>query len=268
LVRDKPNPERQEVYWQPSCGQIDHTGLEGTDAVVHLAGENIFGLWTKTKKEQILQSRRQGTELLSVALGKLHRIPRVLISVSAVGYYGNTGDRVVNENNESGGGFLAGVCRLWEEATRPAEDVGIRTVHLRLGVVLSAKGGALALMRVPFGLALGGCVGSGDQYMSWIHIEDLVRLTESVLLDENFEGPVNAVAPSPVTNRTFAKTLGKVLNRPTVFWVPGPLLRLALGQMAEEVLLWGQRVDPERLRNRQFHFYFPELELALARELG
>jgi len=267
LVRKKPDPGSQQVYWQPTRGEVDRSSLEGVDAVVHLAGENIFGLWTKTKKKRILQSRRQGTELLSEALGKLQRIPPVLISASAVGYYGNRGDQVLTEDSGSGGGFLAEVCRLWEEATGPAEKAGIRTVHLRIGMVLSAKAGALALMRVPFGLGLGGCVGSGDQYISWIHIKDLVRIMESVMLDDSFEGPVNAVAPAPVTNRTFTKTLGKVLNRPTIFWVPGPLLRLTLGQMGKELLLWGQQVVPEKLRNGPFQFHFPELEVALDREL-
>jgi len=243
-------------------------GLEGVDAVVHLAGENIFGRWTASKKERILQSRRQGTELISRTIARLDHRPHVLVSASAVGYYGDSGERPVDESDGPGKGFLAEVCQAWEEATRPAAEADIRTVRLRIGLVLSADGGALKMMLTPFRLGLGGRIGSGGQYMSWIHVDDLVRAIEQAILDDALTGPVNAVAPNPVTNRQFTKTLGGLLRRPTVFAVPSFAAKLAFGEMAEETLLSGQRVEPKKLQERGFQFEYPELEDALRREIG
>jgi uncharacterized protein len=268
LVRHKPRVDFGEIYWSPESGEIDAGGLEGLDAVVHLAGENIFGRWTKTKKEEIRDSRRRGTELLSRTLSELVKKPAVFLCASAVGYYGDTGDRTVDESTPAQGGFLSDVCRTWEDATDAAAQAGIRTVRLRLGIVLSSRGGALKMMRRPFQLGLGGRLGSGRQYMSWIHIEDLIRVMEFAIRNEQVCGPVNAVSPQPVTNREFTKTLGRVLHRPTFFCVPGFAAKMALGEMAEEVLLSGQRVAPRELEERGFDFRYPELSQALRRELN
>lgn len=267
LVRRQPNVERGEIYWSPESSEIDSGGLEGVDAVVHLAGENIFGRWTKTKKERIRESRRRGTELLSRTLSELVKKPAVFICVSGVHYYGDTGDRIVDESSPPQGGFLSDVCRIWEDATDAATQAGIRTVRLRLGMVLSARGGALKMMRTPFRLGLGGRLGSGQQYMSWIHIEDLIRVMDFAIRNDQVGGPVNAVSPQPVTNYEFTKTLGRVLHRPTFFCVPGFAAKMALGQMAEEVLLSGPRVVPKKLEERGFDFRYPELSQALRREL-
>jgi uncharacterized protein len=266
LVRRQPRVD-DEIYWSPERSEIDAAGLEGVDTVVHLAGENIFGRWTKTKKESIRESRRRGTELLARTLAELVDKPAVFICASAVGYYGDTGDRTVDESSPSQDGFLSEVCRTWEGATDAATQAGIRTVRLRLGIVLSSRGGALEMMRRPFRLGLGGRLGSGQQYMSWIHIEDLIRVMELAIRNDEVCGPVNAVSPQPVTNREFTKTLGRVLHRPTFFCVPGFAAKMVLGEMAEEVLLSGQRVAPRKLEECGFDFRYRELSQALRREL-
>jgi uncharacterized protein (TIGR01777 family) len=266
LVRRQPRGD-DEIYWSPERSEIDAAGLEGVDAVVHLAGENIFGRWTKTKKEKIRESRRRGTELLSRTLAELVNKPAVFICASAVGYYGDTGDKTVDESSPPQGGFLSEVCRIWEDATTAATQAGIRTVRLRQGIVLSSRGGALEMMRRPFRLGLGGRIGSGHQYMSWIHIEDVVRVMQFAMRSDTISGPVNAVSPQPVTNREFTKTLGRVLHRPTFLCVPGFAAKMALGEMAEEMLLSGQRVVPRKLEERGFDFRYPELSQALRREL-
>jgi uncharacterized protein len=267
LVRRQPHAELGEIYWSPESSEIDAGGLEGLDAVVHLAGENIFGRWTKTKKEKIRESRRRGTELLSRTLSELVKKPAVFLCASAVGYYGDTGDRTVDESSPPQGGFLSDVCRIWEDATAAATQAGIRTVRLRLGIVLSSRGGALEMMRRPFRLGLGGRLGSGQQYMSWIHIEDLIRVMELAIRNDEVCGPVNAVSPQPVSNREFTKTLGRVLHRPTFFCVPSFAAKMVLGEMAEEVLLSGQRVAPRKLEERGFDFRYPELSQALRCEM-
>lgn len=267
LVRRQPKEELGEIFWSPESGKIDASGLEGVDAVVHLAGENIFGRWTTTKKEKIRESRRRGTELLSRTLSELVKKPSVFLCVSGVHYYGDTGDRLIDESSPADDGFLSEVCRIWEDATDAASQAGIRTVRLRLGMVLSSRGGALKIMRTPFRLGLGGRLGSGRQYMSWIHIEDLIRVMEFAIRNEQVCGPVNAVAPLRVTNHEFTKTLGRVLHRPTFFCVPGFAAKLALGQMAEELLLSGRRVVPKKLEECGFEFRYPELSQALRREL-
>lgn len=270
VVRRRGAVGEGDVYWSPAEGEIDAAALEGVDAVVHLAGENLAaGRWTDERRRRILESRVQGTRLLAEALAKLERKPSVLVSMSAVGYYGDTGEEPVDETAPSGEGFLAEVCREWEAAAQPARDAGIRVVHPRMGVVLSPEGGALAKMLPVFKLGLGGKLGKGDQFMSWIALDDALGALHHAVFEETLEGPANAVAPESVTNHEFTKTLGKVLGRPAVFTVPGAALKLGLGQgLAEEALLWGQRAVPARLTNTGFEWRYPRLEGALRHLLG
>jgi uncharacterized protein len=267
LVRRPPHADLAEIYWNPETNEIDAGGLEAVDAVVHLAGENIFERWTKAKKEKIRESRRRGTELLSRTLSELVKKPAVFLCASGVDYYGDTGDVTIDESTPAQGGFLSDVCRMWEDATDAAAQAGIRTVRLRLGIVLSSRGGALKMMRRPFQLGLGARLGSGRQYMSWIHIDDLIRVMEFAIRNDQVCGPVNAVSPQPVTNREFTKALGRVLRRPSFLCVPGFAAKMVLGQMADEVLLSGQRVVPRKLEACGFEFRYPDLSQALRREL-
>ena len=269
LVRSKAKMGNRDTYWDPAAGELYSPGLEGLDAVVHLAGESIAGgRWTAARKARIRDSRIQGTRLLSQTLAQLARPPKVFISASAIGYYGDRADEILTEQSPPGSNFLAGVCREWESATEPAAQHGIRVVILRLGVVLSAKGGALAKMLTPFRMGVGGVVGSGKQYMSWIAIDDLVRVVIHALKTESLSGPTNAVAPNPVTNAEFTKTLGRTLRRPTIFPMPAFAARLALGEMADELLLASQRVVPSKLLASGFVFRHPGLESALADLFG
>ena len=262
-------PGTAAVHWAPSRGEIDARELEGHDAAVHLAGESIAeGRWDDEKKRRILESRVKGTRLIAEALVGLSAKPRVLVSASAVGFYGDRGDEVVREESASGMDFLSEVCREWEKATLAASQAGLRVVHLRIGVVLSAEGGALPKMLTPFKLGLGGRVGSGRQYMSWITLDDLVSVIRRAIEDESLRGPVNAVAPRPVTNGEFTKALGRVLGRPTIFPVPAFAARLAFGEMADALLLAGARVEPARLNEAGFEFKNPEIEGALRSVLG
>jgi uncharacterized protein len=264
LVRRPVRDEEHEIRWDPAAAQIDAAALEGVDAVVHLAGESLAAhRWTESFKAEIRNSRVRGTQLLCNALAGLGTRPGVLVSASAVGYYGDRGDELVGESSSPGKGFLADVCREWEAATQAARDAGIRVVNLRLGVVLSPKGGALAQMLTPFKLGVGGAIGSGRQYFSWIALDDLVSAIGFVLRTAAMSGPVNAVAPQPVTNREFTKTLGRVLGRPTVLPMPAFAARLAFGEMADEMLLSGARVEPRALLASGFKFQYPELESAL-----
>jgi uncharacterized protein len=264
LVRGAVRDADQEISWDPAAGKIDAAELNGIDAVVHLAGENIAGhRWSKDFKQRILKSRLDGTQLLCGALAKLEMKPSVLVSASATGFYGSRGDEVVDESSPSGSGFLAEVCREWEAATQPARDAGIRVVNLRIGPILSPKGGALAKMLPPFKAGLGGVVGSGKQYFSWIGLDEVVAAIEFVLKSEQIAGPVNAVTPDAVTNYEFTKTLGRVLGRPTIFPMPAFAARLAFGEMADEMLLGGVRVEPRALTAAGFKFAYPELEPAL-----
>lgn len=252
------------VRWDPAAGTIDAAGLEGHDAVVHLAGENLAtGRWTKKKKARIFESRAKGTALLAEALAGLERKPAVLVSGSAVGIYGNRYGERLREYDDPGRGFLADVCKAWEAATKPAEDAGIRVVHARTGLVLSKDGGPLKKMLLPFKLGLGGRLGKGDQYMSWIHIDDIVRALRHCIETTTLSGPVNLAAPNPVTNREFTKALGRVLRRPTILPMPAFAARLAFGELADEALLAGQRADPERLRQTNFEFLHADLEKTL-----
>jgi hypothetical protein len=257
-----------EVRWDPAAGTIDAGGLEGHDAVVHLAGENIAGRWTPAKKQRIRLSRVHGTRLLAETLAKLSRRPRALLCASAVGYYGHRGQELLREDSPPGKGFLAETCVEWEAAARPAADAGLRVSHLRIGVVLHPAGGALKQMLLPFKLGLGGVVGSGEQYMSWIALDDLVGIFQYALASDSLRGPANAVAPNPVTNREFTKTLGKVLSRPTIFPMPAFAARLAFGEMADELLFSSTRVEPAKLAASGYRFAYADLEGALRHLLG
>jgi uncharacterized protein (TIGR01777 family) len=269
LVRREVRDHDHEVHWDPAAGKIDGGALYGIDAVVHLAGENLAAhRWTDSFKQQIIESRVKGTRLLSKTLAGLSSKPLALCSASAIGFYGDRGTELVDESSPPGKGFLADVCQQWEAATRPASDVGIRVVNLRIGVVLSPRGGALARMLLPFKMGLGGVIGSGQQYFSWIAIDDLISAIQLAISDAPLEGAVNAVAPKPVTNREFTKTLGRVLRRPTVFPLPAFAARLALGEMANEMLLGGVRVEPRALRSAGFSFEYPQLERALRHVLN
>jgi hypothetical protein len=256
------------VYWNPAGGDIDAPKLEGFDAVVHLAGEPITGRWNAAKKRSIRDSRVKGTRLLCETLAKLSRRPRVLVAASASGYYGGRGDEVLREESEAGSSFLSQVCQEWEAATQPAAERGIRVVNLRFGFVLSPVGGGLGKMLPAFKLGAGGKIGSGKQYLSWIAIDDLVQIILFATTAEALHGPVNAVAPNPVTNLVFTKTLGRVLGRPAIFPIPAFAVRLALGQMGKELLLASARIEPARLLSAGYQFRFPELEGALRHLLG
>jgi hypothetical protein len=263
LVRRPPRSDA-EVEWYPDRGSLALSRLEGTDAVVHLAGESIAsGRWTVNKKQRIRDSRVQATTVLSEALANLKEPPGILISASAVGYYGDRGNLILTEATAPGNDFLAGVCVAWERATEAAAEKGIRVVNARFGIILSAEGGALAKMLPPFRMGVGGRVGSGAQWMSWIALADAIGGIRFALVNESLTGPVNFVAPHPVSNAEFTKTLGKVLSRPTLFPVPEFAARLAFGEMAGALLLAGQRVAPARLQEAGYEFEYPELEPAL-----
>ena len=254
-----------EVRWDPAGGTIDTAGLQGITGAIHLAGDNVAsGRWTEAKKVRIRDSRVAGTALLAAALAELSPKPEVLVSASAVGYYGPCGEDAVDETAAQGSGFLASVCGEWESAADPARDAGIRVVHPRIGVVLAPTGGALAKMKVPFLLGLGGRVGDGSQYMSWITLEDLVSALVFALKRDELEGPINFVSPTPVTNADFTAILGRVLKRPAILPVPKFALRLAAGaEMADEMLIGGSRVIPASLHAHGFRWEHMTLEPAL-----
>jgi len=260
-----------EVSWDPLAGRLEAAALEGVDAVIHLSGENIAQRWNAARMRRIWDSRARSTELLARTLARLDHPPRVFISASAIGIYGDRHNELLTEDSSVATGtssFLAAVCRMWEESTRPAADAGIRTVQARIGVVLTPAGGALRLMLPAFRLGVGGRIGSGAQWMSWITLDDLLGAARHVLDTPELNGPVNLVAPSPVTNDEFTRCLGAVLRRPALLPVPAAALRLAMGQMAEETVLASQRVMPVRLRETGYHFQYPELEGALRHLLG
>lgn len=264
LVRSKRLAGEAQILWDPQAGTIDSASLEGLDAVVHLAGESIAaGRWTAAQKARILESRVKGTSLLTEALAGLRERPKVLVSASAVGYYGDGGEEALREDSASGSGFLAEVCRQWEAAALPAAQAGIRVVHPRSGVILSRAGGALPRLLLPFRFGLGGRLGSGQQFMSWIALDDAVGAICHALTHDDLQGPVNAASPTPVRNHEFTRTLARVLRRPTVFPLPAFAARLAFGQMADELLLTSQRVEPARLLASGYRFAFPDLEGAL-----
>lgn len=261
LVR-RPAHGPDEVSWDPAKGTIDAAGLEGVDAVVHLAGAEIAVRWTDRRKSLIRDSRVGGTRLLAGALAKLDRPPHVLVSGSAIGYYGNRGDERLTEQSQPGSDFLADTAVEWEAATGPAAGAGIRVVLNRTGLVIG-PGGLLERMLPPFRLGLGGKLGSGDQWMSWISLHDLVAAIRFAIDDAELRGPVNAVAPEPVTNAELTRTLARVLRRPAIFPVPPIALRAVFGEMADAMILASQRVAPERLLDSGFDFRHRRLEDAL-----
>ena len=269
LSRRAAGADAQTLVWNPQEGKIPTAELEGFDAVIHLAGEGIAkGRWTKALKEKIRDSRVGGTSLLAGALASLNQKPRHFLCASAIGYYGDRGDEVCTESSAPGTDFLADVCRDWEKATKPAVDAGIRVVNMRIGVVMSTKGGALAKMLTPFKMGVGGVLGSGKQSMSCVTIDDVVGGIYHCLTHEELTGPVNLVDPYAVTNHDFTKTLGKILNRPTIFPAPAFVLRLAVGEMADALLLSSTRVKPDRLLASGYQFKFPNLESGLKHVLG
>jgi uncharacterized protein (TIGR01777 family) len=261
LLRGPASGEDQ-ISWDPAR-PLSPEAVSGFDAVIHLAGESVVGRWTTAKKSRIRNSRVTGTRNLAQSVAKTKNHPRVLITASAVGYYGDRADEVLNEQSASGAGFLADVCREWEAANQPAADAGIRTVQMRIGVVLSPDGGALQKMLPPFRMGVGGSLGSGRQWMSWIHIQDMVGAVHHILKNDLLQGPVNMVAPKPVTNAEFTGTLASVLSRPAVFPIPAFAAKLLFGQMADEVLLAGQRVEPARLITSGYPFQYSDLHKAL-----
>jgi len=261
LVRGTPSGGDQ-IHWVPTRA-IDPESVSGFDAVIHLAGESVATRWSENKKNQIRESRVTSTRNLAQAVAKASKRPRRLITASAIGYYGDRGDEILNEKSAPGTGFLPDVCREWEAATQAATDAGIQTVQLRTGVVLSLKGGALKKMLPPFRMGVGGNFGSGGQWMSWIHIQDWIGAVHHILKNDLLQGPVNMVGPKPVTNAEFTKTLASELHRPAIFPVPEFAAKLLFGQMADEVLISSQRVEPARLVTSGYPFQFSDLAKAL-----
>jgi len=264
LVRGSSSSDEPVVRWDPQRGTIDGPALDRFDVVIHLAGENIAGRrWTATQKARIRDSRVNGTRLLAESLADRDHPPRVLICASAIGYYGDRGDEELNEESSSGEGFLAEVCREWEAAAEPAVTAGIRVVPVRFGMILSSRGGALQKMLLPFRLCLGGVIGSGRQYWSWVTLDDVLGIIEHVMTNEQLAGPVNGTSPNPLTNREFTAALGQALRRPTLFPMPAFAARLVLGGMADELLLSSTRVLPQRLLETGYKFRYPDLNNAL-----
>lgn len=268
LVRAHPQRERGDVLWDAVTGRVERNRLEKVDAVVHLAGEPLLGLWTEGKKKLIHRSRVQATEFLMEALAGLMNKPRVILSASAIGYYGDRGDEWLNESAPAGDGFLPTLCREWERATDLAANTGIRVINARIGLVLSPHGGALKAMLPAFRAGLGGKLGNGRQYMSWIAIDDLTAALQYALEDERFTGAVNFVAPEPVTNKEFTKALAAEVGKPAFLPVPGLFLKCLPGGLGREAFLASQRVEPYKLRRAGFQFEFPEIGAAIHHVLG
>jgi len=266
LVRG-PAASNGQISWNPAL-PIAAGAVSGFDAVIHLAGESIFGRWTAAKKRKIRDSRVAGTFNLASALAQAEEKPQVFVSGSAIGYYGNRDDETLSDNSPPGTGFLAEVCQEWEEATLPAVQADIRTAHLRTGIVLSPKGGALGAMLVPFKLGLGGRTGDGQQWMSWIDVRDMVGAIHHILKNDLMQGPVNMVAPKPVRNAEFASTLASVLSRPAIFPMPAFAAKAVFGEMGEELLLSSQKVEPGRLISSGYPFRYRELRASLKALLG
>ena len=269
IVRLVRGPARgpDQISWDP-LQPLARAAVSGFEAVIHLAGETVAGRWTEAKKKAILESRVQGTRHLAEPLAQTQSPPRVFICASAIGFYGNRGGELLTEASPTGEGFLPEVTREWEAASRIAANAGIRTVNLRFGLVLSPKGGALKKMLTPFKLGLGGKIGSGQQWWSWIHVDDIVGALHHALQTDSLSGPVNLVAPNPVRNADFTLVLASVLRRPAFFHVPAFAARLAFGEMADELLLSSERVEPARLRDSGYAFRFAELRLALEDLVG
>lgn len=263
---------KADITWNVERSMLNASELEGFDAIVHLAGANVGERWTRKHRAAIYDSRINGTGLLCRALKQLKRPPKVLVCASAVGIYGNRGEESIDESSSHGGGFLASVCRAWEQACQPAVEAGVRVVNLRFGIILSPRGGALGKMLLPFKLGLGTNLGSGRQWMSWVSIDDAIGAVHHAIVSENLRGPVNVTAPNPVTNREFTKTMGKVLLRPVIWFLPwfatALPLKLIMGEMADEMLLGGARVMPAKLLASGYKFRHETLEAALRHVLG
>jgi uncharacterized protein (TIGR01777 family) len=269
MVRREPAPGSGEIFYDPLSGSIEAEKLEGLDGLIHLAGENVAaGRWTRARKARIRESRVKGTRLIAKSLAGLRQPPELLLNASAIGFYGDRGDDELDESSEPGEGFLPSVCLEWERETEPARLAGIRVAMLRIGVVLASEGGALRRMLTPFRLGLGGRLGDGRQFVSWIALADLIRAMLFIIARPELEGAVNGVAPSPVRNAEMTRVLARLLGRPALFPAPAPLLRLALGEMAEGMILASGRVLPNRLLNAGFSFEYPDLESALRRALS
>lgn len=271
LVRGGVSTSGLDVAWDPAAGTIDAMALANGrfDAVAHLAGESLLGRWTPDKRTRIIESRVAATALLARSIAALEQRPSVFVVASATGYYGDRGGDVLTEESAAGTGFLAEVVQAWEQAAQPARDAGIRTAHMRMSAVQSRRGGALKAQLLPFKLGVGGPVGSGRQWMPWVSLSEVVRMWCFALDDDRVEGPINAVGPTPSTNREYAKALGRVLHRPAVLPAPTPLMKLALGgDLVEEMLLYSQKVVPARLEALGFEFGERTIEQALRHELG
>jgi uncharacterized protein len=257
------------IVWDPAAGLKDPSQLENVDAIVHLAGENIAGgRWTTALKDRIRRSRVEGTRSLVKSIAAVQQRPKTLVCASAIGYYGERGETILDEDAAAGVGFLADVCRDWEQEADAASELGLRVVTVRIGVVLSPKGGALAKMLLPFKLGAGGIIGSGKQYWSWIGLHDLVRIIAFCVENESVNGPVNGVSPNPMTNYDFTKGVGRALHRPTIFPLPAFVAKLVLGEMANDLLLSSTRVIPKKLQDHGFQFDYPELVGCLEHELS
>lgn len=264
FVRPGRTPAPGDVRWDPSQATVDVPALEGYDAIVHLSGASISGgRWTEQRKKELRSSRVDSTRVLVDSLERLKQPPRVFVCASAIGYYGSRGDELLTESSGCGNDFLALLCRAWEGEAARAAARGVRTVMARFGVVLATQGGALPRMLTPFKLGVGGRLGSGKQWMSWVALEDVVQILRTAIADQKMQGPVNLVAPQPVQNAEFTRVLAKVLHRPAIFPAPAIALRLVLGQMADGLLLASQRVQPEKLTASGYMFHHESLQPAL-----
>lgn len=264
LSRSPEKLKANEIYWDPQKRLLNPFEIENIDAVVNFAGENIASSrWTDEKKRKILESRVNATKTLEQAVLQLQNPPKVWINASAIGFYGNRGDHILTEESSSGKGFLAEVCQKWEQETQPASLKGIRVVLLRIGMVLSSSGGGLAQMLPAFKLGLGGTIGSGKQFISWIALDELMRIIDYAINHDDLKGPVNAVSPQPVTNDEFTKTLGRIIHRPTILPLPAFAARIVFGEMADELLLSSARAMPKSLIDSGYKFIYPDLDTAL-----
>lgn len=268
LVRNKRSLSDDEIGWDPAKGHIHSHELEGFDAIINLAGENISsGRWNEKRKKAILESRINASRTLVNAILPLKNPPHLFINASAIGYYGNRGSQLLTEESTNGTGFLAHVCEEWESAVATIQTKNIRLVYLRFGIILSPKGGVLGKMLIPFKLGLGGVIGKGNQYMSWIALVEVLNIIQYVLKNDGLSGPINVVSPNPVTNDVFTKTLGKVLSRPTIFNIPAKIVSFIFGEMGDELLLASQKVVPEKLIKSGYKYIQPDLENVLKQML-
>ncbi len=269
LVRRPPDKSGDEIFWDPDSKKLCLDSIGNIDAAIHLAGDHIgSGRWTDQKKNRIIQSRVRGTTLIAEKLAALDKPPRVVICASAIGYYGNRGNETLDESHGPGNDFISMVCDQWEQSARLLPDKGIRTSFLRIGVVLTPLGGALQRLLLPYKFGIGGKIGSGSQYISWVGMEDVLGSIHHILFHDSVSGPVNIVSPNPVTNKTLTKTLGLILSRPTPFPIPSKVIQFAFGEMGKEILLSSTRVMPQKLLQTGYRFKNPVLDEALKQMLG